>query len=130
MCGHVTRTYKRRLPVADLWTLVKLYRLGGWVHIRDLQGKSGGGDFAKLRFWGLIAEQDQHDPETRTSGVWRITLTGEAWIEGKILIPSHVVLRNGKRIELIGDLWSFREAVRRGGFDFQELMRREGGTLA
>jgi hypothetical protein len=45
-------------------------------------------DFAKLRYWGLIAKVETHG--------WTITDFGVDFLEGKVPICKYVWLRNGK----------------------------------
>ena len=45
------------------------------------------GDFAKLRYWGLIKE-------TEHEGVWTITDDGHAFLYGAISVPKYVFVQN------------------------------------
>jgi hypothetical protein len=128
-CGHVSRTYRRRFPKADLMALFNLWertRNGStWVHVRDLQGISGGGDFAKYRYWDLIAQRLNDDPKKKDSGFWCLTNRGAEFMLGKKSIASHVILREGKCIGFSGTLLSARMAYRSAGFNYAELMSVE-----
>ena len=58
------------------------------------------GDWAKLKFWGLIEEK----PETRADGsprvgYWRLTELGRKFVNREVKVPSHVFIYNGEALE-------------------------------
>jgi hypothetical protein len=130
-CTRRVKTYKRKLPIGDLRALISLKLLhalnGRFWHIDMLHGKSGGGDFAKFRFWGLIEEADSGEGGDKPhSGCWKMTVAGVSFVEGKIKIPTHVAVRLDECFGPASDKFiGIREAAALGGFDFKELM--EGG---
>ena len=122
-CGHVRRTYKRKFPIGDLRALYSLYRHDAiWVHIKDLDGKSGGGDFAKFRYWGLIEERENDDPSKKNAGYWRLTAKGLAFVRERLEIRTHAVVVDGECIRLEGEWIGIRKLWILGGFDLRELM--------
>mgnify|MGYP006970191130 CR=1 FL=1 len=132
-CGHVRRTYKRRLPKGDLIALYDIWqrtREGDtWVHIKDLQGKSGGGDFAKFRYWELIAQRINDDPRKKDSGFWCLTNKGASFIADEELLYSHAIVREGECVGFSGTLISAPEAFSGAGFSYPELMSKADGEL-
>tara|TARA_A100001515_G_scaffold120041_1_gene102859 strand:+ start:8922 stop:9530 length:609 start_codon:yes stop_codon:yes gene_type:complete len=58
-------------------------------HIPSSGAINGGGDYAKLRYWGLM-ERMPKDPEQdkRSSGMWRLTKTGKMFVYGKATVSS------------------------------------------
>lgn len=136
VCTSRVKTYKRKLPAADLPALVSLYetsaeaKLAGekgliWVHIKELQGKSGGGDFAKFRFWGfIVAKPNDDDPSKKDSGLWRLTQKGYHFLLGKTTVPKKMLFRMGECRGPYGtDKVDFKGANEECWFHFQELMK-------
>ncbi len=132
-CGHVRRTYKRRLPKGDLIALYDLWKRTRegetWVHIKDLQGKSGGGDFAKFRYWKLISQRENDDRLKKDSGFWALTNDGARFLEGESTLHSHAIVREGECVGFSGTLVSARAAFRGAGFSYPELMSKSDGEL-
>jgi len=130
-CGHVRRTYTRRLPRADLPSLIRLWHCNEegqeWVHVRELQGKSGGGDFAKYRYWDLIRARMNDDASKKDSGIWSLTPRGVAFLLGDLSIHSHAVVVDGECVGFSGTLLSVYAAFRTSGFDYAELMSPPSG---
>jgi hypothetical protein len=79
--------------------LVRLYNLtvpnhlDEYFHIRKITVRSTDGAFAKLRWWGLIEEEFNVSTKKRTSGMWRLTPKGRAWITGKCAVPEKIKIR-------------------------------------
>ena len=78
---------RRGMKVGDV-----RYQNGGLIPIR-------GGDYSKLRFWGLIEQAlDPDAAEKRAkkkpgdSGCWRWTERARQWIRGEITLPKFIVL--------------------------------------
>ena len=61
----------------------------GYVHLPTSGAINGGGDYAKLRYWGLI-EKSPKDPgqEKRSSGLWRLTTLGRNFALDKATMNS------------------------------------------
>ncbi len=139
VCASRVKTYRRNLPVGDMAALSSLLcqtileerrpenagkHVNVWIHIKDLQGKSGGGDFAKFRFWGLVeAKPNDDDHSKKDSGYWRILPKGRDFVENKVRIPKQVFIRMGEYQGVAStDLVNLEEANKQCHFDFQELM--------
>jgi hypothetical protein len=65
--------------------------IDGFVHIRDVhRAEIGdgemGGDYAKLRYWQLIREDEGR------RGVWTVTRLGLAFLDGEVKLPKYVAL--------------------------------------
>lgn len=141
VCMRKVKTYKRNLPAADLPALAYLLYLtvieekrrkkagepAGhiWIHIKDLQGKSGGGDFAKFRHWNLIVSKpNEDDPSKKDSGYWRITHRGADFIRNRIRISKRILLRMGEFKGVAGtEEVDHKKANKKCHFHFQKLMR-------
>lgn len=101
-CGEchqrLPRTYyRKRSPRAEmaLRKLAVTTRAGQWRHALDFIGDHNvGGDFAKLRYWGLIEEWPGH------RGWWRVTDYGRAFVAGRVHPPTYAAVRNGECLRL------------------------------
>jgi hypothetical protein len=105
-CGQFVKRYRRSITGSMAYALIQLYRhhcatRQKWIDFPDvLQGAAArGGDYSKLRHWGLIARR----PENRSDGSprngrWRITPLGVDWIRSKTTVPKYVWLFDQKRI--------------------------------
>lgn len=127
-CDQLVKLYKRPLYATIAVNLIRLYRLNRseYHHITKilLPNSSGGGDFAKLVYWGLVEEQPKpaDDTKKRTTGMWRITDKGVQFVEKRRNIPSHVQLYDGRFLGLIGDPVSIVEVLGKK-FNYEELMK-------
>lgn len=125
-CGHVTRTYRRRFPKADLDTLVMLYAktLSGaeWVHISKIKRHTSGCGFAKFRYWGFV-ETRETESDTKDSGFWRLTEQGRRFMAGTERAWSHIILEDATFKGFSGKLVNVKEAYAMAGFSYAELMQ-------
>jgi len=124
-CGQLCKVYRRRLNSAMARFLIWLARYsmdqgydpnvgGPWVRMDRfpiIQRRPGGGDFAKLRYWGMIEEMDNSDTSKRSSGVWRITPNGMSFARGNMPAPEAVLVYNNECEGLTGAFISIRIAL-------------------
>jgi len=113
-CGQLVKIYRRKLYGQMAYQLILLYKMGGgFHHIKKLGNPAaGGGDFAKLRYWGLVVEKpNPNDPSKRTSGYWCITLKGIQFVEGNINLPTHCNIYNGQVKTFSTTLGSIKKAL-------------------
>jgi hypothetical protein len=130
-CGQLCKVYKRKLTSAMaawlIW-LVRIYqRDGRWVHVTEHRRGStgGGGDYAKLVYWGLIEQMSQQgEPEKRSSGYWRPTDRGIDFVHARVHLRSHVLVFDGDVRGFEGELLGIREALGKR-FRYDELMQAE-----
>jgi len=129
-CGDVRITYARCLPKSDLRALFSLYHNEKeWVHIKELTGKSGGGDFAKYRYWGLITSSLNDDPKKKDNGFWKITERGEKFLLSNLSIPAKALVCRGECIGHQGDFIDIYQALAKSNFNYTELMEYEVSDL-
>jgi len=138
-CGQLSKVYRRKLygsMAASLLHFYKNFDTQTYTHKRDILALAdktfptlsttlGGGDFAKLMFWGLL-EQKPAEENNRGSGYWRVTEKGSDFVNGKVKIPSHVMIYNGDFLGLDGDDVSIQDCLGEK-FSYTELMG--GGPL-
>jgi len=102
-CGQFVKRYRRALNSAMARALVLLYRhLKAnpgleWVHTQSflIAQQAYTGDFAKLRYWGLVEPQvGVRDDGSARVGLYRVTPLGEAFVRGTAHVMKYVYLYN------------------------------------
>ena len=104
-CDQFARLYKRKLNSGMAAGLVWLVlhsegQSAGWVMVGAdapawlLRAK----ELQTTRHWGLVEQRpkDNDDPNTRTSGIWRPTILGQAFVMARVTVPMHVYLYNNE----------------------------------
>lgn len=128
ICGQFVKVYKRTIHATMARQLISAYRKNGtqFFHLSDVvsEGLTGAGDFSKLEMWGLIAGQQHIKGEDgkRTSGIWRITDDGVAFLQGLSSVKKYAVVYNGRCIDMTGEPISITDALGKN-FDYLELMQ-------
>lgn len=99
-CGQFVKLYKRRITSAQAIALIRFYNKTletgiEWHHVTEFgEAAFRGGDFAKLRYWGLIEESFNHDGSKKNSGYWKITQRGIRFITGQRNITKYIHIYN------------------------------------
>jgi hypothetical protein len=131
-CEQFAKVYKRKLNGAMAASLVLIARhfkhSTEWLHVENYLKELPGipaslrGDFAKLRYWGLIErmEGEREDGSNRV-GYYRITPLGKDFVEGRVKVPGHVYLFNSECIGHSDETLHIGEALGTA-FDYAELM--------
>lgn len=126
-CDQLVKLYKRTIYGIMVYSLIQLYKLprGEYHHIGKLvkAGVAGGGDFAKLVYWGLVEEEpkDPENKEKRTSGMWKITPTGVAFVENRQTVPRYARVYDSRFLGLIGDQIGVKDVIGKK-FNYEDLM--------
>jgi len=107
-CHQMVKLYKRKLNSSMAVALVYIYKYfqanpdKEWLHVpsylsRIISGATvRGGDWSKLRYWGLIEDQKAiRDDGSDRVGNYRITAAGKTFVGGLCRVPKHVFLYNG-----------------------------------
>lgn len=127
-CGQkLPQLHKFALNSVMAMSLITLYQFVDgdttkFVYIRDpaiLINLNIGGDFAMMRWWGLIKRKTKFK---RDRALWRITRRGVLFVQDKISISRFIVIKrdhNGP-LEASDDLIDIRGALRKR-FDYDEL---------
>lgn len=128
-CGHIPNLFKRQLYGTLVKKLALLYGMdkqypGTYHHIKHFTVSSfkfnwTAGDFAKLRYWGLIESNMPYKKKPR-SGMWRITQKGKDFIDGKIEIPRYAYLSDGALKEFSQETVGVRKALGKK-FSYDEI---------
>jgi len=97
-CGQNTKLYKRTINAQmAVWllVLVRVWRkTGTWVSVSEkpLVLYHKGGDYAKLKHWGLVVSAPTEPKDDKIgSGLWTPTERGCRFVDRKLLVPSHLV---------------------------------------
>lgn len=128
-CTQLAKRYRRNLYGANCRALIALYRLvtpdNPWHYIGSFQHlDSGGGDFAKARYWALVVEKPNEDePEKRTSGIWTLTPYGQAFVRRETQIPKYALVYDSKCQGFEGPSVDIVECLG-AKFNYEELMNR------
>lgn len=135
-CGQYCKVYHRTLNSAMaqflIWLVLEYEKrtscVSGnvWINVNDgplIQNRKGGGDFAKLRYWGLIEQMANEDETKRTSGYWRPTQTGIDFVYDKVTVPKKVRLYLNEPIGFAEERVTIQNALGTK-FNYQELMAR------
>lgn len=88
-CTQLVKVYPRWIyhsPALWLMWLTKEHlRTGTWVHVS--RSKVRGGDYAKLKYWRLIKQKSNEDPEKGSSGLWKPDKLGIQFAQNLISLP-------------------------------------------
>jgi hypothetical protein len=119
VCGQHAELYRRRIHATMARQLIVAYREVGTrpFHAPSLELT---GDFTKLAYWGLIAEQSGRRVDGGHHGRWRITKEGVAFLEGRARVPEWVLVYNGEKIGTDGDPVGLA-SIMGEGFDLRDI---------
>lgn len=130
-CTQYVRKYKRKLNSMQAYGLITLVREfrkakaageSTWIEFKPKhKARDGGGDFAKLRHWGLVEQQTNEDDTKRTSGFWRPTEKGMEFVDKKIKVASHIFIQTGV-VKGFSESEIDIEGALNEKFDYKELM--------
>lgn len=134
-CSQMAKVYRRRITRPMALALIECWEKGGteqYVYVADLPAYSS--DFAKLVYWGLIAEQRVKRPDGGRVGYWRVTPKGEDYLGGRIALPKYAKVYNARCLGLDDtELADVHDALGET-FSLSELMgntvSREDGQVA
>lgn len=125
-CGQFVKQYKRRLNSGMAIFMINLYRLGGelnFVKLADVLHcrETTGYDYSILKHWNLIEQSENHDPEKKDAGQWKLTPAGVGFVKNFIKVSSHIKLYNKKVLGFDGEPINIVSALGKR-FDYSELM--------
>ena len=129
VCDQFVKFYHRGIPASSARNLILAYKrfgVGEYFHITDISEISQtGGEFAKLRFWGLIQEKfhEQGDKGKKHSGCWKLTPKAVDFVSGSIQVQKYVILYNGGVFGVSSEQVTITDCLNEK-FDYNELMKR------
>jgi hypothetical protein len=124
-CDQKVKIWRRRIyksMAKDLCGLFKLSRDNNDYHHIYSFSNHKSGDFAKLRYWGLIQEQINADTNKRSSGFWRITNAGRLYALNKLAVPRYWFIYNREALFCSEEKTKIIESFAHN-FDYQEIMQ-------
>lgn len=117
-CGQYVKCYRRPLNKSMAYVLLliaRYYRRVGvrseeWLHVPSYiaevavgnprRAAAVRGDWAKLKFWGLIEEKPAvRDDGSSRVGYWRLTQLGRQFVNREVKVPSHIFIYNGEPLK-------------------------------
>jgi hypothetical protein len=141
-CELPAKVYKRKLNSSMAYVLLLMvgeYDMNGgaFMHVPSMINRkrlkpkvaaSLRGDYAKLRYWGLIEQEKMpkkpqgEDRHKKTSGNWRPTWQGIQFAKGEINVASHAIIYGKRCMRLteqtttsvkdsLGDKWDYNELM-------------------
>lgn len=127
-CGQFCKVYRRKLYATMASWLIWLVRTHetrqDWIHVTEGPPQRGG-DFAKLTYWKLIVQRPLDAADhllKRTSGFWKPTDRGRAFVYGRINVPSHALVFDDRVLGFTDETVSIQEALGKR-FDYNTLMQ-------
>jgi hypothetical protein len=126
-CTQMAKVYPRPIYTAQAAALIKAFRVfgrdpGKWSTLR-----LPGGDYAKLRFWGLIVDMRELREDGGPAGWWQITDLGEKWVRGAVTIPRFARIYDNRCLGLDHESGEVSiHDVLGDAFDYATLMGAEG----
>lgn len=128
VCEQTVKIYRRRINSNIARALIAMYRqhgVGAWFHIRDVgRSYSTAGEFAFLRFYGLIEKKEhtEGDEGKKSSGYWKLTDLAGKFVRKEVLLSKYIKLYNGACLGFEGGDISI-EACLQNKFDYNDLMK-------
>ena len=124
-CGQFVKLYERQISAPMAALLLRLFKLDRkspdqFFHVSEITP----GDFAKLRYWGLITMQANTEAFKRCSGYWAITDRGRQFAKGKLGVPKYALVYNQDFYGYEGGLVNIHACLDKH-FDYSELMALE-----
>lgn len=105
VCTQYVRRYNRPITSAMAYCLILIHKSGKneFFHVEDWLKEQNcpssiRGDFAKLRFWGLIEQMEdlKREDESSRVGYYKITPKGVDFVNGVIKVPRSVKIFNNQ----------------------------------
>lgn len=135
-CNRLARPYKPLIHTTMAKWLLTLYiahrKAGNWLRYFKYDDitvlcnfKTGFGDYAKLRYWGLIEEmpKDPEDTSKPASGRWRITSDGKKFCEQTSQVPKYTKTWYNKALGHSGKYVTIIDCLGKN-FNYTEYMNR------
>ena len=121
-CNQFVKLYPRKMNKSMAYVLLliaRYYRRIGvspdeWLHVPSYiaeiavgnprRAAAIRGDWAKLKFWGLIEEKPEMRKDgSKRIGYWRLTQLGRQFVDREVKVSSHVYIYNGEPLQRSAD---------------------------
>lgn len=125
-CGRYAQVYRRTIHknlIVFMFAMRQAQKdAEGYVDVPDLLRRfRAARDFCILKYWELIEQRPNHDEKIRTSGKYRLTLTGELFLEGRLRLPKFALVFDDKAIGFSSELVGLKD-IAGEQFDYSELV--------
>lgn len=128
-CTQHVKLYKRKINAQMCYYLIKLAKLTKHTQVGQKYFSvkqigldyNLGGDWARLRHWGLIEEMPNYEDAKRTSGHWAITKKGKKFVNMKLSVPEKLLINNNTVHGFEGDNVNLQQALK-NKFNYKQLM--------
>jgi len=139
-CNQFVKLYKRRMSksMAYVLLLMESYFRGDivdeWLHVPSYISEMvadhpqraaviRGGDWAKLKLWGLIEEkQDVRKDGSPRVGYWKLTPLGRQFARRQVKVPGHVYIYNGEPLQRVVEEQITIDDALGTEFNYDEIM--------
>lgn len=124
VCDRLAKIYKRTIHATMAKELISIYKIAGhdWFYLPQHQALQHGGDFAKLRYWDLVEEDDnERDDGSSRTGWWKVTNKGALFVEGKISVKKYTHVYNTECVGFSGKSVFIKDCLGKK-FNYRELM--------
>ncbi len=122
VCDQNARRWRRSLTSGMVRALMVLRRHYGEPALRTLaEHRLPSGDYAKLRFWGLLVP----DPSKDADGVWIVTRDGREFLDGQLRVQRYAHVYNNAVERYSGPMVCADECLR-SPFDLEQLLAYRG----
>jgi len=123
-CDQHAMRYRRHINAGMARALILMVKesavSGDMIDIKKLDVR--GGDYAKLRYWGLIKQLRNTEERSGTrSGLWRVTDIGVAFANNESSVTGIAIVYNDECERLTGDQVTIVGALGKK-FSYEELM--------
>lgn len=127
VCTQFAKMYRRKVNSSMAAGLIEMYKAFGTElgYLQDVRRKTKATDNreeSKLRYWGLVVEDDSRRSDGGRTGWWRVTPKGEQWVLGTSTVPKYAHLYDGECLGLGGDQVTIMDALGQK-FDYHDLMK-------
>lgn len=136
-CHQHVKLYRRNITSSMAWALLLVYKefkkhpttdalhVGNFLNSQDIPGAvRNTGDFAKLRFWGLIDPvEGRREDGSKRNGYYRITDIGRIFCENKIEVAKYKFIYNNHAHDESDDTISIEQCLKDNQFNYQSIMQ-------
>lgn len=128
-CDRYVKEYKKKMNSGMAYALILLHRAWlpdkpEWLHVRNvlLANKFHNGDYGYFTHWGVLESKRSIKSDGNSSGLFRITVTGIAFVRNQIELPRHIIIDDNVLQEFGDEKTTIKEALG-DEFNYDELMR-------
>lgn len=129
-CDQLVQVYRRSINLNMVKALCHIYSISNkkgveYIHVQrefaELGLRATGMDYIQLARFGLIEESVTATSVegAKSSGMWKITKLGIAFLKGEYSVPEYVNVYNNKTIEYSSTLKKITEITK--SFNYKEL---------